>query len=261
MRTKKQRIRDTILHSVIAILCLVLIMFCMLFFMYNNAKNSGKDDLHIQTNELKNDIEAQFAANEESLVALSNVVAYLQSDEKMDLSLLFDAFEPIGLIDKVAVLLPDNVLYTKRGYIDTVSGVSFEEEAKKGIYVSGIVADMTNPTIKIVRMAVPVKSKDEIISILYGAISIESFEERYKSIAGAYDAEMSIVCNDEPVYESAEGIFDSLYNYENIEYTSNGEGFIEHYFERNHTSYYGHFAPLSVEGWNILMSVPKKSVF
>ncbi len=261
MRTKKQRIRDTVLHLLIAVFCLIFIVLCMLVYMYNNASNDGKEALHIQTNELKNDIEAQFAANEESLIALSNVVAYLQSDEKRDLSLLFDAFEPVGLIDNVAVLLPDNVLYTKRGYIDTIVGVSFEEEAKKGIYVSGIVADMTNPAIKMVRMAVPVKSENEVISILYGAISIESFEERYKSLAGAYGAEMSIVCNDEPVYESAEGIFDSLYNYENIEYTSNGEGFIEHYFERTHTSYYGHFAPLSVEGWNILMSVPKKSVF
>ncbi len=261
MRTKKQRIRDTVLHSVVTVLCLVFIVLCMLIYMYNNASNDGKKSLHIQTSELKNDIEAQFTANEESLVALSNVVSRLQNDETRDLSLLFDAFEPVGLIDNVAVLLPDNLLYTKRGYINVVSDVSFEQESKKGIYVSGVVEDMTNPVIKIVRMAVPVKSGDEIISILYGAISIDKFEERYKSIAEAYGAEMSIVCNEEPVYESTEGVFNSLYDYENIEYSNDGEGFIEHYFERTHTSYYGHFAPLSVEGWNILLSVPKKNVF
>ncbi len=261
MRTKKQRVRDIILHSFIAVLCLVLLVFIMLFYMYNDAKNSGKEDLHIQTSELKNDIEAQFAASEESLLTLSNVVAYLQNDENRELSLLFDAFEPVGLIDNVAVLLPDNVLYTKRGYVDVVSDVSFENEIQKGIYISGVVSDMTNPSIKIVRMAVPVKLEDETISILYGAISIDSFEERYKPIVEAYGAEMSIVCDNEPVYESAEGAYNALINNETIEYTEDGEGFVEHYSERTKSGYYGHFAPLSADGWSILLSVPEKDVF
>ena len=119
---KKQRQRN-ILYTVVTTVLICAVFFAMVASFYIKAESDAKEMLHLQTKQIKDDITLQLKSDRENLVTMANFASKLYSyGENYDL--LFDS------------------LMAKDGF-DLNGKISFEEEAAKGEYISGRVADLT----------------------------------------------------------------------------------------------------------------------
>ena len=103
-------------------LTMISLLLCSIFMglvtiLYVETKEEAYENLHVQTKQIKDDITLQLLSDRENLSTMANFAAKLYGDgESYDL--LFASFKPIGLIQNIGILNPDNVFVTKVGSID-----------------------------------------------------------------------------------------------------------------------------------------------
>lgn len=188
---KKQQRKSNVLYTVITGILLCIVFITMIGYIYKAAEDDAYEDLHIQTKQIKDDMELQLLSDRENLSTMANFAAKLYSDgESFDLML--KSFEPIGLIENIGILMPDNTFITKMGTLNLDGKISFEEEAAKGECISGRVKDLTKDNYEIIRSAVPIKSGDDTVGILYGVIKLEAIGKKYGSMAKELDAQLFV---------------------------------------------------------------------
>ncbi len=262
---------NNILYTLIATTLLCLVFILSIGYVYLRAEKEGFENLHMETSQIKEDIKLQIKSDQENLITLAGVAAELyESGQSYDL--IFQSFEPIGLIRSVGILLPDNTFVSKRGVLDFNGKLSFEEEVKKGMYVSGRVKDVTNPSLEIIRSSVPIVIGEETIGIMYGSIMLDSFLDRYHTMTDDLDAQLY-------VYEKGNGNFlidtlhDKLGNIEDLKNKSYKKGFSYKQMmseERGYSAFmsqvwgeylYVHYAPLDVSDWQIILARREQQVF
>ena len=179
---KAYRIKHNLKVILCALLTVVLLcsaIFIMVTQVYVAYSQESYEMLHMETRQIKRDINLQMNSDRENLITMANFAGQLY-DEGEGFGLLFKSFEAIGLFEDVRILLPDNSFVTKMGTAPSSGELSFDEETKKGAYISGRVGDLVHTDKMVVRSAVPVTAKDgKIVAILYGIINLQSFENRY----------------------------------------------------------------------------------
>lgn len=271
LKTSKHKIVYTVLAAVL--LCVV--FFTMLWYVYKNAEADGFDSLHIQTKEIKEDINLQMISDRENLLTMANFAAKLYSDgESFDL--LLNSFKSIGLIEDIGILLPDNTFMTKNGYINPSGILSFSEEEKKGVYISGRVKDLRDTSKEAVLSAVPIISNESNVAILYGIIGLDVLEERYKTETVEQDAQLYVLERGngnfiidtrhnkiENISTLASRQFRKSFSYkqmkDNIDRGDSGfSSFVSKFSGEN---LYVHYAPLEIADWHILLAKPENDVF
>ena len=262
---------NNILYTLIATTLLFLVFLLSIGYVYLRAENEGFESLHMETRQIKEDIKLQIKSDQENLVTLAGIAAELYENGQ-DYDLIFQSFEPIGLIKSVGILLPDNTFLSKRGVLDFNGKLSFDEEVKKGMYVSGRVKDVTNSSLEIIRSSVPIVCGDKTVGIMYGSIMLNSFLERYHTMADELDAQLY-------VYEKGNGNFlidtlhDKLGNIEDLKTKNYKKGFSYKQMmdeERGYSAFmsqawgeylYVHYAPLEVSDWQIMLARREQQVF
>ncbi len=188
---KKRNRKNNILYTVISAVLLCAVFLTMVGYFYTAAEGEAYETLHIQTKQIKDDMELQLLSDRENLATMANFAAKLYSDgESYDL--MFDSFKSIGLIENIGILMPDNTFVTKVGSVDLDGQISFEDEKAKGEYISGRVKDLTRDDYEIVKSAVPIKSGDDIVGILYGVIKLDALEDKYNNMAKELDAQLFV---------------------------------------------------------------------
>ena len=186
-RYKQHRIFYTILTAIL----LIVVFLGMVGRLYINAKNEAYENLHVQTKQIKDDITLQLISDRENLATMANFAAKLYSDgESYDL--LFDSFKPIGLIENIGILKPDNTFVTKAGCINLDGLIYFGDEEQKGSYISGRVKDLTRDNYEIIRTAVPIIVENETVGIIYGVIKLDKIGERYSKMAEELNAQLFV---------------------------------------------------------------------
>ena len=274
---KSRRIRNRIILTVITAALLFTIFVAVVNYSYGKAKQNGFENLHLQTKEIKEDIELQMLSDTENLQTMARFAAKLHSNGE-DMNIMLKSFKSIGLIEEVGILLPDNSFITRAGIVPTTNGLIFEDEAKKVPYVSGVVEDVTVTDKKIVRNAVPiVEENGRTVGIMYGRINLETLEKRLLENASAHGVQIFVV-------ERGSGNFivntidSSLGNVSLLETRT----FVDDYsFEQfrdmalggvsgytafvsqimKDTTLYLHHSPLTIADWQIMMAEPEESVF
>ena len=190
---KSRRIRNRIILTVITVVFLFSIFVAVVNYSYGKAKQNGFENLHLQTKEVKEDLELQMVSDTENLQTMARFAAKLHSNGE-DMNIMLKSFKSIGLIEEVGILLPNNSFITRAGTFPTVNGINFEEETKKVPYVSGVVNDVTLQDKKIVRSAVPIVSENGLtVGILYGRINIETLEKRLLENASTQGVQIFVV--------------------------------------------------------------------
>ena len=147
-----------------------------------------------------------------------------------------------------------------------------DEEKEKGSYISGRIQDLTRPNYEIIRSAVPIKLKDNIVGILYGVIKLDALGERYSQMAQELDGQLF-------VYDKANGdlVIDTVhrelgnisflkdrkynenYSYEQFISTDKGNtSFMSAYRDEN---LYLHYSTIEELGWMIAMGRYDAQVF
>lgn len=274
---KSRRIRNRIILTVITAALLFTIFVAVVNYSYSKAKKNGFENLHLQTKEIKEDIELQMVSDTENLQTMASFAAKLHSNGE-DMNIMLKSFKSIGLIEEVGILLPNNSFITRAGVFPKVSGIDFKDEIKKVPYVSGAVNDVTVQNKKIVRSAVPIVAENGLtVGILYGRINLKTLEKRLLENASAQGVQIFVV-------ERGSGNFivntidSSLGNVSLLETRT----FVDDYsFEQfrdmalggvpgytafvsqimKDTTLYLHHSPLAIADWQIMMAEPEESVF
>ncbi len=269
-RHKKQR-QHYVLYTVITTILLCSIFLAMVGLLYADAKNEAEENLHIQTKQIKDDITLQLISDRENLSTMANFAATLYSEEER-YDIMFESFKPIGLIENIGILNRDNTFVTRTGTLNVSGDFSFEEEVKKGSYISSRVSDVTTRGKEIVRSAVPIKVGDEMVGILYGVIQLDKIGAKYKKMAEELDAQLF-------VYDKASGdlIIDNIHNnlgnisfledrkyndgssYE--EFLKNDKGFLSFESAYRDENAYMHYSTIDEIGWMIALVRYDSQVF
>jgi len=273
---KSRRIRIRIISTFITALLLFSISIAVVNYTYDTAKKSGYENLHIQTKEIKEDLELQLISDTENLQTMANFAAKLHANgESMDIML--KSFKTIGLIEEVGVLFPDNSLVTRTGTFPVTSEVSFDEEVKKAPYISGLVNDLTVENRKIVRNCVPIIVEGEVVGILYGVINPQTLEKRLLKNSSLKAAQIFIVERNTGIFivntisddvdnfsilETREFVDGHSYNKLREEVLAEKDGFSAFISQvMTDTTLYLHYAPLSIGDWQIMLAEPEYNVF
>ena len=264
------------MYTVVVAALLFGLFLIVVSYSYKIAKDNGFESLHIQTKEIKEDIELQIVSDCENLQTMANFAAKLYSDGE-GYDLLLNSFKAIGLIENIGILLPDNTLVTRTGAITAPDELSFEKEKDKGAYISGRVNDVTPSKREVVRSSVPIKADGETVGILYGIINLETLEKRMLENASVQNTQIFIVergngnfivdtinknLGNISLLETRE--FVDGYSYEEI-YSrviagNNGyTAFVSQIIEG--TTLYLHHSPLEIGDWHIMLAEPEESVF
>lgn len=262
---------STIFCTVLVTIILCLIFLSMLTTIYQREKEECYEYLHLQTKQIKDDFRLQMNSDSQSLDLVANFAAQAYSDGH-DMSIVFNSFEPTGLIRSVGILLPDNTFITKRGVLNFDGKLSFDDELKKGKYISGRVADVTNPKLEIIRHAVPIIHNGETVGILYGSIDLDALHKRYSNAVSGLDAQLF-------VFENKNGniLINTLQNdFKNINSLKDREFEDGYSFdqlisqEKGYTVFKSkvwdeklhiHYAPLEISDWKIMLARRESHVF
>ncbi len=274
-KTKTKHVRNTIAYTIVAIVLLVAVFAFSVTYMYNFTEDECFENLHILTKEIKDDINLQMKSDMENLQTMAGIAANLHITNR-DFSLLFDSFKPIGLIENIGILLPDNTVLTRIGSTSLQGKISFEEEAARGRYISGAIDDLTVEGRKIIRMAVPALVNGEAVAVVYGTTTVDSLRERYKDMTDRENSQLFLVergkksfifdtWREEPIplpsfgeRESKEGLsYDDMY--EGI--ISGGNGFASFKSALIDEFMYVHYAPTDIGDWSIMLAVPESVAF
>lgn len=267
--------KEQVIYTVVVIILLCISIISMIGYVYAQAEEEALEELHMETLQIKSDINLQMFSDRENLTTMANFASKLYTDGE-NFDLLFNSFERIGLIENIGILTPDNKFTTKIGTIDVSEYMNFEDEALKGEYISGRVKDITNPNREIIYSAVPVKAENKTVAMLYGAIELVGFSKRYRDDVALLGAELYVVEGKNgnlvldtkhyelgaiTVLESAK--FSHNYTYKKfIHDLSVGQnGFTAFSTTSNDTVLYMHYAPLAFSDWQILMAKPEVEIF
>ena len=268
---KKQHRKNNILYTIVAAILLCIVFLTMVSYFYHAAEDEAYENLHMQTKQIKDDMELQLLSDRENLATMANFAAKLYSDgESFDL--MFNSFEPIGLIANIGILMPDNTFITKSGTLNLNGQISFEEEAAKGEYISGRVKDLTRDNYEIIRSAVPIKSGDNTVGVLYGVIKLDVIGKKYGRMAKGLDAQL-FVYDKETGNLVIDTIDDKLGNISFLENREYRDGYSYEQMinsEKGYTSFqsvlkdeelYVHFSTLEGIDWKITLARYESQVF
>ncbi|MBQ7791997.1 MAG: hypothetical protein IJ367_00690, partial [Clostridia bacterium] len=183
--------RAIVLYTAIATVLLVSVISTMVSYMFRHTEAHAFENLQMQAESIKNDIDLQMLSDRENLVTMASVASKLYKDGE-SFELLFRSFEEIGLLENVGILCSDGTFLTKKGNVNIGNTLNFAEEAQKGEYISGRVKDIT-ADLEVVRSAVPIKVSGETIAMLYGVVNLSDLEERYGAEAKKYNAELLVI--------------------------------------------------------------------
>lgn len=268
---QKKHSQHYVFHTVITTVLLCSIFLAMVGFLYVDAMNEAEENLHVQTKQIKDDITLQLISDRENLSTMANFAATLYSEEER-YDIMFESFKPIGLIENIGILNSDNTFVTRTGTIETGETFSFEEEVKKGSYISSRVSDITTRGKEIVRSAVPIMVGDETVGILYGVIRLDKIGNKYKKMAEELNAQLF-------VYDKASGdlLIDNVHNnlgnisfledrkyndgssYE--EFSKNDKGFLSFESAYRDENAYMHYSAIDEIGWMIALVRYDSQVF
>ncbi|MBQ8637250.1 MAG: GGDEF domain-containing protein [Clostridia bacterium] len=268
---RKKHKQTNILHTVITAVLLCTVFLTMVSYFYKSAEDEAYENLHIQTKQIKDDMQLQLLSDRENLATMANFAAKLYSDGE-SYNLMFESFKPIGLIENIGILRPDNTFVTKAGTINLDGRISFEEEKKKGEYISGRVPDLTRENYEIIRSAVPIKVGNKVVGILYGVIKLDVIGEKYNNMAKELDAQLFVYDKESGnlVIDTIHGklgnisflkdrVYNKGYSYEKM--IAEDKGFTSFVSAYTGEDLYVHYSALEDIGWMITLARYESQVF
>lgn len=268
---KKRHRKNNIIYTIVSAILLSTVFLTMVSYFYTVAEDDAYEQLHVQTRQIKDDITLQIKSDRENLATMANFAAKLYSDGE-SYNLMFESFKPIGLIDNIGILNPDNTFVTKVGSINLDGLIAFEDEKAKGEYISGRVKDLTRDNHEIIRSAVPIKVDGNTVGILYGVIKLDVIGEKYNNMAKELDAQLFVYDKEsgnlviDTIHDKLGNIsflkdreYNEDYSYEQM--MESGKGFTSFVSAYTGEDLYVHYSTLEEIGWMITLARYESQVF
>lgn len=234
--------------------------------------------LYNEAGNLADNIETYSQNDQEELEMLSAVISRYQDLSSPELWDILDSYTNVGMMSRIELLLPENIVLTKGGKrIDANGMLSFEAESEKGIHITDRETDIVDQDSYVIRHYVPVKQNDVTIAMLYGVIVPNELPKDVN--LNPYNGEGALYLIDgktgdflvdtwhpgvtgnmwelgeremAPGYDSTqlkEGVYNGESNYVVFVSKTVGE-YLYFYYE-----------PMAINDWRIAVSVPESVVF
>lgn len=234
--------------------------------------------LYNEAGNLADSIETYSQNDQEELEMLSAVISRYQDLSSPELWDILDSYTNVGMMSRIELLLPENIVLTKGGKrIDANGMLSFEAESEKGIHITDRETDIVDQDSYVIRHYVPVKQNDVTIAMLYGVIVPNELPKDVN--LNPYNGEGALYLIDgktgdflvdtwhpgvtgnmwelgeremAPGYDSTqlkEGVYNGESNYVVFVSKTVGE-YLYFYYE-----------PMAINDWRIAVSVPESIVF
>lgn len=275
---KKPRVRLWSLLLLSAGLLLVI-----LFSTWIASKNINRitqeqcfDDLANEAKAMGREIERNVEANRQELEMLANVAADYADLEDPHLWDKLKRYTMTGMLSRVEILLPGDVVLTQDGRkIDVTGQLSFEEEAAKGEYISGRMEDVTGDGGYILRHYIPIERGGETVAMLYGVAVLAEMpgkllDQPYGGEAAAYLIDRS---NGDFLMDTWHDELGNIWAFSGRQMApgysdeqlrqgvANGESNYVVFVSQTIGSYlYFYYTPISVNDWSVAISVPEDLV-
>ncbi len=260
------------------IMCALLLttIIGVIAYMYQHSENEAFERLRLETAKQKKSISLQLTSDRETLTSMASLIGMNYSDNAGYLEVC-KSFEAFGLCDEIGILVPGDILITKHGESDVKGLLSYEDEKKKGSYISGPITDVTNDKIAIIRSAVPiVDGDDNVKAILFGTISSENFSNYYKQqtsmnqfylcIIDGENGHFVIDTKDVLISKSITRLshidYKNGFNYGDLysDISKGNPGYTSFLSNDNSDFLYVYYDTLNIENWRIMLAQPSSIV-
>ena len=268
---QKKTKQKNFLYTLTTAVLICALFLSMIVTVYIDAENEAYENLHLQTKQIKDDLTLQLKSDRENLITMASFAAKVHADGD-DYSIMFESFQPIGLFDSIGILNPDNTFITKDNVKNLDGKISFEEEAKLGMHITGRVPSRSIEGMDVVRSAVPIIVDGETVGILYGIMFLETLGRKYNKMASELDAQLFVydkvtgmyvidTINEDPgeLSNLKTRKFNDGYTYEEL--ANNDKGFTAFTSIHNGEDLYVHYSTLEDFNWGIMLARYKTHVF
>ena len=234
--------------------------------------------LYEEANDLAGDIEMYAGNDEEQLELLAGVIARYDDFSSPELWSILDSYTNIGMMSRVELLLPGDLVLTRGGTpIDAGGQLSFEEEAAKGAHITDRETDVLDEDTYVVRHYVPIEQNGQITAMLYGVILFSELPEEVR--LNPYSGRGALYVIDgntgdfliDTWHPGETGNIWALggremapgYNDDQLRQgVASGESNYVVFVSRTVGEYlYFYYAPMGINDWRIAVSVPESVVF
>ena len=273
---KRKRRLDIVIYTAIAVLLLCAVMWIIINHVYESSERAAYEKLHLETMQIKSDINQQMESDMETLITMADFASRLyHQGENFDL--VFRSFRENGLFEKIGILMPDDSFIIEYGKLDIGDKLSFEEESKKGRYISGRVKDLTDDEVDIVRCNIPIRAENgDIVAILCGVINLKTFENRYVNKLNAMNADLFVLEGENGnflidtkrdtlsnITELVGATYNDNLSYEKMveDITEGKSGYSSFQSMFSEEYLYAHYEKLDFSDWRIILMKPQTLFF
>ncbi len=227
--------------------------------------------------ELARDIEANAANDREELELLAAVIARYDDLTSPELWDILDSYSMVGMMSRLELLLPGDILLGEGGQQTDVKGrLSFEQEAAHGAHITDRLEDLEENSGYIARNYVPVIRNGETVAMLCGVVELGTLPkdlllEPYGGEAAIYIIDGNTgdflvdTWHEEPgnIWELGQREMASGYDHERLKQglIDGKTGYVVFVSETIGEYLYFYYEPIAVNQWRIALSVPESVVF
>lgn len=223
------------------------------------------------------ELENQVSADGEILDSMVRFVEIYGVNDVESCKKVLSAYQEDALLAELMILYPDNTILLRDGSkINAPLELSFEKLASRGTFITNIEKHVLDPDREVMYRVVPILSEGKTIAELIGVVDLERLRDSYivnvytgnaylfliEGISGDYILD---TWHKEPGtmedFKERKPIGD--YNIQELEDQIKGgeSGTLIFYSEKARENFYGYYAPVSINNWRLLLTVPERIAF
>lgn len=260
------------------IILIVTASFCVSSYISRMEEERSFDRLYEEAANLADNIEMYAANDREELEMLSAVISRSEDFSSPELWELLDSYTNIGMMSRIELLLPGDVVLTEGGKrVDAEGLISFEEEAAEGVHITDRETDILDKDTYVVRHYVPVTQDGQTVAMLYGVIVPGELPEDVNLNPYGGRGAMYIIDGNNGdflidtwhagvagnIWELGEREMAPGYDSDQLKQgVANGESRYVVFVSETIGEYlYFYYEPMAINAWRIAVSVPESVVF
>lgn len=252
-----------------------------LWFLRSYSVDSCLLTLREETKELEENIHQQITYAGERLEMLADIIKDEEELTSGRAARILQSGADIGkgmdMVSRLGIVLPDSRILNEDGSVSRpVNGITFDELAKKGSFITGIEPDNAKPGQSVLFLNVPVERKGRIEGILFGVIEPQALPGHFKVDIFEGNADIFIVDtrNMEFIMDTLHGRAENTgalkghkikkgYSEEQLERNlAEAKGGVTAYFSSSLGEYlYTAYEPAHINEWFVMLTVPESTVF
>lgn len=275
----KQLLNKTMVSTLLFIFLLSLSFMIVSIMVERIATEASYQNLETAAIQAANNVKHQISSDKKQLELLADILANHSQGDLLELQYILTSVQYGEALSALGILLPNQQMVMEdQVYSSEKFGFDFTAEAEQVPYVSDLYTLPSNHqnVDKWIYQAVPIQRDGEIQGILYGFVDLDRLPAIFEMIAFDGHAQMYILdgkTGDALMDTLHDGLGNLYLNSEregklgtNLQQTSKnmrsgGEGQLAFKSQTRGEYLYGHYLPIGVNQWMLLLTVPEKVVF